>query len=433
MKILLEAPILSQSGYGEHARLVHRALRQNDKSEIFINALDWGKTNWISSLRNSIEFDQIQEGIKSLGNLLKENRGKSLDGFFDLQVHVGMLNEFKRRAPYCVHITAGIETDRVSADWVIKTHKEPPTKIIVPSQHSKDVFLSPIYEITKEKTKESFKVSFNENVKLDVVGYPIRIPPPAELDLKIETKFNFLSIALDNERKNLDNLIKWFLEEFKENSDVGLILKTGRSNGSLIDREFTINKIKKITNLHKNSKCKIYLLHGNLSEEEVNSLYNRDDIHAYVTTTCGEGYGLPVFEAAYSGLPIIATDWSGHLDFLSAPFKVNKKSKEKTKKLFLKVDYSLQEVPPSCIWKGVIDKGSKWAFVKEQSLKSQLRKVYKDYGIHKKRARVLKDFLQSTNNEDLILKQLLESIESVLKEQDLESLKIEGNYDEIIL
>ena len=53
-----------------------------------------------------------------------------------------------------------------------------------------------------------------------------------------------------------------------------------------------------------------------MSDEEMNSLYKHPNIHAYTTITHGEGFGLPIFEAACSGLPVIAPAWSGQVDFL---------------------------------------------------------------------------------------------------------------------
>ena len=61
-------------------------------------------------------------------------------------------------------------------------------------------------------------------------------------------------------------------------------------------------------------------------EEEMTYLYNHPKIKALISMSHGEGFGLPMFEAAYNGLPVIATDWGGQCDFLYMSDK-NKKKK----------------------------------------------------------------------------------------------------------
>ncbi len=421
MRVLLEAPVLTQSGYGEHSRFIFRALKNEKNIQLFINPLNWGKTGWLEDLGEDLkdEYEEISKCIKDLGDLHRQFP-ETWAQSFDLHIHVGILNEFKRKAHKSICVTAGIETDKISPSWIVKSYEETPNKVIVPSTHAKEGFLN-TKVLKQQKNKQgqvisSAELQFNKDCKLEVVPYPIKnISNFEKLDLKITTKFNFLSIALISPRKNLENLIDWFMQEFK-NDDVGLILKTGIANGSLIDRENTSKSIKKIIRKYKNHNCKVYLLHGDLTEKEIHSLYKRDDVHAYVTTTCGEGYGLPIFEAAYSGIPVIATDWSGHLDFLSAPYKNSKKTK--MKKLFAKVDYDLKPISDGSVWPGVLEKESRWAFAKEHSFKKQIRNVFKDYGMYKKWAMCLKENLMKTHNPEKILEEMKSVLLSVKKNTD---------------
>lgn len=391
MKVLLEAPILTQSGYGEHARLVFKSLLLQDGVQIYTNPLNWGNTSWSSSLDPKLK-DKIQQSIDNLSLEMQDSQKTKQNPHFDLQIHVGIPSEFEKKAPYSVCVTAGIETDRVSPEWIIRTHKGI-DKIIVPSEHAKSGFINTSYEMTNNQTGQ--KTVLSCNCPVEVVPYPIKTTQPKHLDFKTSTSFNFLSVGLLGPRKNIENMVKWFVEEFKD-EDVGLVLKTARSKGGAIDEEATSNHLKKIIANFKERKCKVYLLHGDLEESEIHSLYLREDIHAYVTATHGEGYGLPIFEATYSGLPIVATDWSAHTEFLSAPYREGGKLKEK--KLFAKVNYELKPIPQQAVWKDILVEGSSWAHPDEKSFKEQMRKVYKNTGMYKKWASVLKDSVTTTHS-----------------------------------
>ena len=62
----------------------------------------------------------------------------------------------------------------------------------------------------------------------------------------------------------------------------------------------------------------VYLLHGDLTDKELNSLYNHNKVKVHITFTKGEGFGRPLLEASLTGKPIIAPGWSGHMDFLNS-------------------------------------------------------------------------------------------------------------------
>jgi len=68
--------------------------------------------------------------------------------------------------------------------------------------------------------------------------------------------------------------------------------------------------------IDSNNLPNVYILDGDLSDEEMNSLYNHPKVKAHVSFTRGEGFGRPLLESCVSGKPIIASNWSGHLDFL---------------------------------------------------------------------------------------------------------------------
>jgi len=417
IKVLLEAPLLTRSGYGEHSRLVFRSLIRNKNLKIFIDPLNWGTTNWISDF--SKEREQIEECISNQAQVISQAQQTGQKISYDMQIRVGIPNEFEKKAPYSVCVTAGIETDRVSANWLMKTHQGI-DKIIVPSNHSKEGFDTTSYEAIDQTTNT--EVLLECNCEVDVVPYPVKTLEPDHLDFSLDTKFNFLSVALIGPRKNLEKMIKLFIDEFGDNEDVGLVLKTAFSKGSVIDKEKTISHLNRTLKEHEDRKCKIYLLHGDLTDEQIHSLYVRDDIHAYMTATHGEGYGLPIFEAAYSGLPIVATDWSAHLDFLSADYKEN--GKVRNKKLFAKVDYEMQEIPSYVVWKDILIEGSRWAKPNGLSFRKQIRNMYKNYGMYKKWANTLRAKIVETHEENKILQQMHDSIMSNVEENEVEEVLV---------
>ena len=157
-----------------------------------------------------------------------------------------------------------------------------------------------------------------------------------------------------------------------------------------------------------------------MEENEIHSLFTRDDIHAYVTATHGEGYGLPVFEAACAGLPIVATNWSAHTEFLTAPYKEG--GKIKNKKLFAKVDFDLNKIPNHVVWKDILIEGSQWAYPKEKSFKEQIRKVYKNHGMYKSWAKSLQESIKETHEKNKILTAMLNSVMTTIPDGERQIL-----------
>lgn len=416
MKILLESPILTQSGYGVHARLVYQSIKDLGM-EVHLCPLRWGNTPWITPDQDS----EVMRDISLFEQYQNACRQSSTQPHYDIQIHVGILSEFTKKAPYSVSVTAGIETDRVSSDWLIKTHQGV-DKIIVPSEHAKKGFVETSYEIMvqNKETGENSKQLLSCNCPVDVVPYPVKNLESTNLDVVFDTEFNFLTVALLGPRKNIENSISWFLQEFKDDENVGLILKTGLSRASEIDKINTREHLSRITSRFPDSKCKVYLIHGNMSDEEVNSLYNHSSVKAYLSSTHGEGYGLPIFEAACNGLPVVATDWSGHLDFLQGEIKENNKTKNK--KLFARVECEISEIPKSVVWDKILIEGSMWANPTESSFKSQMRKMYKNYGMYKKWANILQEKIRNTHSQESILEQMSNSLIPSDRRPDLDWL-----------
>ena len=271
--------------------------------------------------------------------------------------------------------------------------------IVVPSEHSKNTYENTSYSVQVQQTGQLIE-NYKCATPIEVVSYPVKEYENIDLGLDLKTEFNFLSVAQWGPRKNIVNSIKWFVEEFIDH-EVGLVLKTNFTKNSLIDRTHMEKTLKSIlaAEEYKDRKCKVYLLHGDMTDKEMHSLYVNPKIKALLTTTHGEGFGLPLFEAAYQGLPVVAPSWSGHVDFLHMPVK-DKKGKERNKPMFSKVEYSLAPIAEKVAWEGVIEKDSLWCYAEEGSYKIRLREVFKDYGRFKKQAKQLQKHLQTKLSEE---------------------------------
>ena len=357
-KVLLKAPLLTRSGYGEQARFALRALRsRSDLFEIFIQPLDWGQCSWASNMDE--ERHWIDQTIEKTIGFIQQG------GQFDMSLQVTIPNEFQNIAPINIGYTAGIETTKVAHQWIQKANEM--DKIIVVSTHSKQVFENTEYQAQNNQTGDQFVLK--TQTPIEAVGYPVKtFDNLPELELGLSTEFNFLTVAQWGPRKNLQNTIKWFIEEFR-NEDVGLIVKSNLVKNCLIDRNRLQSELKNFLQQQGERQCKVYLLHGEMTDAEIHSLYTHNRVRAFVSLPHGEGFGLPLFEAAYSGLPVIATGWSGQLDFLT-----DASGQEQ----FYNVSFDLLPVQKEVVWDGVIIPDSMWAYARQSSAKQQMRLCYED-------------------------------------------------------
>jgi glycosyltransferase involved in cell wall biosynthesis len=210
-----------------------------------------------------------------------------------------------------------------------------------------------------------------------------------------------LAVAQWGPRKNLENTIRWWVEEFKD-EEVGLIVKTSLMKNSIVDRKHTTDRLNALLSEYKDRKCKVHLLHGYMTPEEMTTLYQHEKVKGFISLAHGEGFGLPIFEAAYNGVPVIAPDWSGQKDYLYAERKVrkNKKNIKKVLPCFATVNYELKPIQPEVVWDGVLIAESSWCYPKEDSYKKALRKVYDHNSRHQKIANTLQTHIQDVFAED---------------------------------
>ena len=396
-KVLVRGPALSQAGYGEHTRFLLRSLRtREDLFDIYLINVGWGATSWLWDQNEEREW--IDSILEKTAHYLSEQ------GQFDVSLQVTIPGEWEKLAPINIGVTAGTETTKISPQWVEKClHMD---KIIVVSEHTRQSIINTSYPAVNNATGENFEAK--TTCPVDVVGYPCKDIKKSKIKIDLEHDFNFLTVGTWIPRKNMESTIRWFMEEFQD-EEVGLIIKTSVGKNSILDRKHCFNRLKSITETYKDAKCNVYLLHGDLLEEEMTYLYNHPKVKALISMSHGEGFGLPMFEAAYNGLPVIATDWGGQCDFLYMPDKNKKK-----KAMFTKIPYELKMIQPEAVWDAVLIKDSQWAFPVEWSTKKAFRQFRKNHEAAVSRAKKLKTWIKKEFSEKKQFEKFANSVADVL-------------------
>ena len=349
--VLLRGPMLTLSGYGVHARQIakwlFRVATETHQLDITTEPLPWGRTHIIVD-------PEAEDGL--IGQIMQATNNKK--NFYDVTIQLQLPNEWNPfLGNFNIGVTAGVETDKCNPAWIEAVNRM--DMIVVPSEFTKQTFLdSGEVKVPIVVIPEAYPESYND---------PEAVTP---VDLGLKTKFNFLVVGqltgtdTENDRKNLPYTIKWLADTFAGRPDVGVVLKTNSGAQTQLDKRNVQNIFAKLVReVSRPNGPTFYLLHGHMSDGEMKGLYTHPDIKALVTLTHGEGYGLPILEAAACGLPIIATNWSGHLEFL-------KNGK------FIAVDRMLAEIPASRIDGQIFHKGFKWAMPIELDAKRRLKKFY---------------------------------------------------------
>ena len=413
IKTLLKGPLLVSAGYGVHARQIFKALNSDPLFDVYVENTNWGHCSFLTE--DSEERRAIRKCIEK--RIIEKRQGNNQ---FDLFVQVTIPNEFERQGKFNIGVTAGIETDRVSHVWVQKCNEM--DLIIVPSEHSKKTLCDTTIDWQNPQNGQTGQMKVSKPVEVCHEGFnPIfhkwegDLPDYAKSlyeKLNLETDFNFLHVGqwgnggFGDDRKNIALLVKYFIETFKGRKDVGLVLKINMARNSIVDYTHVENRLKQIKALFKEEEVPpIYLIHANLTEPEMAALYNHPKIKTMVSLTHGEGFGLPLLEAAASGLPVIATNWSGQLDFL----KLGK---------FIPLDYEMKEIPDVAVWGDILIKGSQWACVKESDVKNRFQKIVSSYYKPKEWAVELSKKIQEQFNVEKVCEDVRATFKRHLIKQD---------------
>tara|TARA_R100001443_G_scaffold77112_1_gene84391 strand:- start:117 stop:995 length:879 start_codon:yes stop_codon:yes gene_type:complete len=270
-------------------------------------------------------------------------------------------------------------------------------RIIVVSDHSKEVYEN---TIAKAHDNNGNQIDYKIQVPVETVNYSVEEHTPQSIEnLSLDFDFNFLTLSQWSPRKNFENSIKWWVEEFIDQG-VGLVVKTNLMANSLMDREATKNRIADLLSAYPDRKCKVYLLHGDLTDGQMHGLYQHPKIKALINIAHGEGFGLPMFEAAAHGMPVMTIGWSGQMDYLH----------HDGKNYFQEVNFTMQPVQQHAVWPGVIEKDTMWAYAEQGSYKMKLRSIFKNYDSVKETATELQALINTKFSEKDIYKQFVDSI-----------------------
>jgi glycosyltransferase involved in cell wall biosynthesis len=340
--LLFRGPVKTLSGYGSHSRDLLQALYEMDMFDIKIDSHPWGDTPMNALDTNNPFHNWIEERIVSLVSVIP-----------DVYIQVTVPEEFQKIGKFSVGITAGIETTAAPKSWVDGCNRM--DLVITTSNFSKNVLASTVYHEADKITKEVIKkhvVARPMDVLFEGVNTKVYNNEYKGFDLDIKEDFAYLFVGhwlngvLGEDRKDVGMLIKCFVDAFKGTKDMpALILKTSSTTFSIKERERITEKIKDLVDGVIDPPS-IYLLFGELTDDEMNQLYNHPKIKTMITLTKGEGFGRPLLEFSMTGKPIIASNWSGHTDFLP---------KEKS----LLIGGKLTNVHESAV-NGMIMKESQW-------------------------------------------------------------------------
>jgi len=300
--------------------------------------------------------------------VLTQNLTQQPHVFFQISIP----NECQKVAKYNIIMTAGIETTVSRAEWVEGMNRM--DLCLVPSVHSKKVFENSKFTKQTGQLKEDVQCRIPMEVVFEGCDTNIYKKTSEQFDhlSSIPEKFLYLFVghwlqgSTGHDRKDVGMLVKIFCETFKNQKNMpALVLKTSGATFSVVDKYEILRKIYDIRKTVSGNVPNIYLLHGELTDVEMNTLYNDPRVKAHVTFTHGEGFGRPLLEASLSGKPIIAPNWSGHIDFLNKEYAVL-------------LPGEVKQVDGSSVNDFII-KESGWFFTSYSHASNVLKDVYENY------------------------------------------------------
>jgi len=371
-KVIVRGPLLSISGYGEHSRQVFKWAISNPNFDVRCEITPWGMTSWHVNPDN-------EGGL--IGEIMQRSNSQEFEA--DLTLQIQLPNEWNPAlGKVNVGISAVVETDRCNPAWVECCNRM--SCVIVPSEFAKKALTnSGNLQVPCLVVPESFN--------------PLMVSDEPGLDLpEVTTQTNFLLVGQvtgntpDLDRKNIFFTVKWFCETFKDDRNVSLIIKTNLGTQSCFLRSQTVDIFKKlISEVRPGQFPKVHILTGEMTPSELGRLYRSPKVDTLISLTRGEGFGLPILEAAANDLPVIVTGWSAHNEFLSLG-------------KYVKVDYDLQQVHPQKVDGQIFLNGMSWSHPREEDAKKKMKKFASSKSVPREWAKELGKKIRSEYSTESI-------------------------------
>lgn len=369
--VVISCPADTFSGYGARSRDIILPLIKSGNYDVKVMPQRWGNTPWGFLQDDNPDHKLIKDCFLPNNQLPKQP---------DVWMQVTVPNEFQPVGKFNVGVTAGIETTLCAPQWIEGCNRMNLT--LVSSEHAKKVFQDSRFERRNQQTQQvEGIIELTAPVEVLFEGANTDIYKRLDTlvtDVKdvlddINEEFCYLFVGhwlqgdTGQDRKDVGMLVKTFLETFKgKKPRPALILKTQSATPSVMDREEMLDKIRKIQEEVGGDLPSVYLLHGEFTDEQINELYNHPKVKAHVSFTKGEGYGRPLLEASITGKPVIASAYSGHLDFLD-------------RELSILLPGQLNKIHPSASVQDMLIPESSWFTVDYVRASKILVDVYKNY------------------------------------------------------
>jgi glycosyltransferase involved in cell wall biosynthesis len=365
---VVSCPIDTFSGYGARSRDFVKALIKikGDEWDIKILSQRWGDCPYGALDINAPEEADLLSRILNPPQMEKQT---------DVWFQITVANEFQPVGKVSIGVSALVETTILPGDLIEGLNKM--NFNIVSSNFVKQVAEQTTFEKLDQNTKQKVgTVKVLKPIEVLFEGVDVKKYKRIEksnFDLSsIKEEFCFLTVGhwlsgdQGEDRKQITTLVKSFLEEFKDKKNKpALILKTGLAGFSIMEEEIVLDSIDAIRSLVGGDMPNIYFLHGELTDDEINCLYNHEKVKAFALVG-NEGFGRPYLEfSAASSKPIICSPFSGHVDFLNQEFNIF-------------VTGKVEQIHPSASNPFLIKEAS-WFKADPKSVETSLKEVYENY------------------------------------------------------
>lgn len=284
MKVAYLGPLKDYSGYGEANRHAVAALY----------------TAGVDVIGKLVSYSQESADFGNIGALVNDLCEK--EGEYRIKILHTTPDQYQRyMEPGKYHVGHFFwETDKVPADFAaglnlmdeIWTGSEANAEALRKGGVTKQVHVFP----------QAIETDREWPVKYEIPEFPAK-------------NFLFYSIFEWTDRKNPEALLNAYWEEFEGQEDVGLVIKTYFRNFTMQNRHMIRREIEAMKAKSKVKKFPPVFLYMDLMDrQQITRLHRTGD--CYVSPHRGEGWGIPIVEAALAGNPVITTTYGGAAEWM---------------------------------------------------------------------------------------------------------------------